>query len=469
MATAERLIIGGTIVLPQGLRQLDLYLSDGCIRAVAHQGVLKRELAVSNKDIYDASGLLIFPGVIDTHVHFETGSQHCDTLPDVAMAAALGGTTTLLGHVSGGQRGLLSEMGRQKDLIGNCPIDVAFHAILTPHEEPEEIVPQLAKMGISSYKVFMAYQNRGLGMNEAELYRAFRAVAKVQGVVLVHAETGELITALEQELIAKGTIDIPSYPLSRPEFTEVEAIRRALWLAEVANVRLYIVHVSTVGGLELIHRERQRAVLNSRPPIYSETCPKYLLLNESSYRNPALGGKAIVAPPLRSAVQQASLRQAFWSGAVDCIGSDHSPHPHTLKTASAFPEVKAGAPGAQTFFPVMLSDALRFVAQRQVDEVLPPVLTVLSEAISANPARIFGLARKSGRLEPGSDADFVFVDPSAETVINDALLCSNSGFSLYPGRELKGKPVHSMVRGRWIVKDTQLAQREGGIFLAANS
>lgn len=456
--SATLLIQGGRVVLPNHVVELDLLLANGRIHALLEPASSQRVFPTQELDTFDAGGLLIFPGVIDTHVHFETGSSHCDTLVDAANAAALGGTTTMLGHVSS-DTDLLKEIQRQREAVVNCPIDVAFHAIITPNQDPFEIIPELTKQGIQSFKFFMAYQNRGLGMDDTQLYEAFCAVAEVGGIALVHAEVDSMISVATQEMINRQATDFTDYSDSRPSTSEVEAIRRAIWLARQSGTSLYIVHVSTPEGLDLIHQCRREEDAR-HPRVYAETCPKYLLLNREAYGS--LQGKGVVAPPLRSIEEQADLIQAFYQGRFDALGSDHSPHALELKTGSSFLEVRPGAPGAQTFFPVMLDTVLPRGDQSQVTY---DKLMVLQHATAAGPAKIFNLFPKKGHIGAGADADLVFIDPNCEWRVQKHDLRSNVGYSLYEGNTLRGQPVHSMVRGRWVMRDRALVSKKGGQYL----
>lgn len=471
----DKLVKGGHVVLPHGLAKMDILISQGRIQALVEPGVADTGAWAQADEIVDATRLVIFSGVIDTHVHFNTGTSHLDTIHDATRAAALGGTTTIVGHVRSTQGDIVGEIARQQELIKGCPIDVAFHGILTPQDDLVKIVPALIEKGVRSFKLFMTYQREGLGMDDRSLYMAFKEVAKWGGLPLVHAENPGIIAALQEELVAVGRTSITDYPASRPVHAEVEAIRRALWLAELANSPVYFVHVSSITGLELIAREKERRSvdLTLRPPVYAESCPKYLLLNDTAYQT--LGGKAVVAPPLRSLEQQQALFQALLSGAIDTLGSDHSPHSVELKYGASFLAVQAGAPGAQTFFPVILS---RVLEEQGAMGNLPGIrgaangvkgrddaLYALQSVISLRPSKIFGLYPRKGWLGPGADADLVFVNPQRDWRVTRDWLISNSGFSLYEGKQLRGKAIHSMVRGRWVMRDGQLVCESGGQYL----
>ena len=437
----------------------DILIAHQRIQAVLDPTSIEPQLSIEVDEIIDAEGLVIFPGLIDSHVHFATGTTHCDTLQDVTRAAAIGGITTLIGHVWSPQKDILAELKNQREQIDECPIDVTFHAILTPQEIQEETIRRVIKAGVTSFKFFMAYQDRGLGVNDQSLFQALRLVAKYGGLALIHAELGEIIRVIETELIKTGRTAIVDYPASRPAETEVEAIRRGLWLAELANCPLYIVHVSTDEGLIAIIQEKERHQHNpeSRSPVYAETCPKYVLLNEEAYES--LGNKAKVAPPLRSPEDQRALYLSLLSGMVDTLGSDHAPYSLELKAGKSFLDIQTGAPGVQTAFSVMLSKLLE---EESNDKV---AFKTLQRMMSLRPASIFGLYPRKGWIGPGADADLVLVDPNRTWRIDKDWLVSNSGFSLYEGQSVQGKPIHSLVRGRWVLRNEQLVAECGGQYI----
>lgn len=471
----DKLVKGGYVVFPHGLTRMDILISRERVQALVEPGSADNILSIQETETIDATGQIIFSGIIDTHVHFNTGTSHCDTIQEATKAAALGGTTTILGHIRSMTGDVAGEIDRQRELVQECPIDVAFHAILTAQDDLPTVVPALIKRGVRSFKLFMAYQREGLGMDDQGLYMAFRQIAESGGLPIVHAENQGMITALEAELVAAGRTAVADYPASRAVYTEVEAVRRALWLAELARSPVYFAHVSSIAALDLVAREKQRLSLDAecRRPVYAESCPKYLLLDDGAYRT--LGGRAVVAPPLRNSEQRQALFRALLSGAIDALGSDHSPHPAQLKEGTTFPEIRPGAPGAQTLFPVMLSRMLEEegamatgaygLQSTSESAVKEHPLWTLQRTASLCPAKILSLYPRKGWLGPAADADLVFVEPHSSWEVTMDWLTSNSGFSLYEGRQLQGRAVHSMVCGRWVMRDGHLVGEKGGQYL----
>jgi dihydroorotase len=447
---------------------MDILISGDKIQALIEPGTATRSVGTAMGKVFDARGLVILSGVLDTHVHFNTGTTHRDTIQEATRAAALGGTTTILGHVRSTSGDIVGEVARQRTFVKECPIDVAFHAILTAQDDLADVVPALIKLGVRSFKLFMTYQREGLGMDDQSMYLAFKAIARAGGLPVVHAENPGMIAALEDELAADGRTAITDFPASRPVFTEVEAVRRALWLAGLARCPVCFAHISSPESLALIATEREDYRLDAgrQQPVYAESCPKYMLLNDGAYET--LGGKAVVAPPLRSAGQQQALFQALLSGAIDTLGSDHSPHAAELKEAVSFLDIRPGAPGVQTMFPVILSRVLAEAGQGATvkEGSGQGSLWALQRTISQRPARVFDLYPRKGWLGPGADADLVFVDPGLAWNVTMDWLLTNAGFTLYEGRRLQGKAVHSMVRGSWVMRQGHLVRQAGGQYLA---
>lgn len=455
-----RLIQGGLVVWPERVGRADLLLAGERIVALLAPDETPQMVGTAQVERVHAAGLLVLPGLIDTHVHFTTGTKHVDSLPQAAAGGALGGLTTLLGHVRSLDNDIVGEIARQRALVADCPIDVAFHAIIDPTDDVEQVIPALAAAGIRSFKFFMAYRREGTGMDDAQLLASFKQVAKVGGVALVHAEDDAAIQNIERDLAAAGRTDITDYPASRPAITEVEAIHRALHLAEMAGNALYIVHCSTAEGLCLLLKEKQRHLLGQRPPVYVESCPQYLLLEESVYRT--LGGIAKIAPPIRPESERATLYQALLAGIFDGLGSDHSPHPLSSKQGADFTQMRAGGPGVQSLVPVLLSALL---AEDATNAGGTQAIRQLARCMSRNPAQIFGLSPNKGEIAVGAHADLLLVDPASEWQIDPAWLISNSGFSVFAGRQLQGRVVHSLVRNRWVLRERELVAQGGGIAL----
>jgi len=445
------LVIGGAdVVTPSDVRRLDIGVRDGLIQALGEPG----SLGPAGR-VIDARGNVVLPGVIDPHVHCRIHSHHVDDLPTALAAAAAGGVTTAIVHllptasVAATPLDLLEEfreLGRRES-----PIDFSFHAWLPERPGTLEQIPELLAAGVPSFKLFCAYKSIGRMASDGFLIRTMDTIGRHGGILLVHAEDGELIDARIAAQRERGRIGPSDYLWTHPDEAEWIAVAKTLGYARATGCPLYVVHVSTPRGIDLIE-----AAKHEGQRVFAETCVQYLELTDAELRR--WGPLAKVSPPLRDAPANEGLWRHLAAGRIDAVGSDHSPHSRETKAPGYRDIFDAwyGAPGVQTLLPVMW-DAFR---RRSLP--LPLLARVLSEA----PARIFGLERK-GTIAPGMDADLVIVDPDREQELRGADQLGHSGYTLYEGRRIRGWPVTTLRRGDVLVDGGRLrAARGGGRFLA---
>jgi dihydropyrimidinase len=312
-------------------------------------------------------------------------------------------------------------------------------------------------MGINSFKLFLAFKRKGEMIPDNYLVRLFRRIAEVGGVALIHAENGEIIDALEQEMIAAGRDDGRAFAESRPPLAETEAIHRVLAIGALTGCPVYIVHMSVGGGLDIVRRARERG-----QTVYAETCPQYLTLTESLHDE--LGVLAKIAPPLRT---QADLN-AFWAGirdgTVDVVGSDHngSDRDYKYKPNGSIWDAGFGAPMIETMLPVMYHAG---VVEGRIS--MPQLARVLAE----RPAEVFGIADRKGSIVPGLDADLIIWDPKGTQTIRADGFHSNAFYTFYEGWQVQGRLALAMQRGTVLLdEDGQCHARAGdGRFLARPS
>lgn len=448
---------GGRVALPGGVAETAIAVRGERIVAVGEADALPPA-----REYLDLSGKDVIPGAIDAHSHI--GFDDWDSL---SRSSAYGGLTTIVTFVGDRQHDVGETVREHRALVErDAVLDVAFHAYLFPRgDDPMTVLSGLAEgvaQGVRSYKMFMAYPRDGRMCGDDFLFRAFRELTALGALPMVHAENGPLIDALEERLLAEGKTGFAFYHDSRPPEAEAEAIERAAALAAVAGSPLYVVHLSTGLGLDAI-KARQRAGQR----VWTETCPQYLTLSDEDLLR--RGAFAKIAPPLRRPENVAAMWRGLTEGWIPVVASDHSPHDPALKalaTENVFrlPDgrsVPFGMPGAETIVPLLYSEAV-------VRRGLP--LAWLARVLSENPARLFGLHPRKGRIAPGADADLTVLDPARTATIAAANLHSKTGYTVYEGKEVRGWPVLTLLRGRVLLRDGELQQAGGyGRYLPAGA
>ena len=397
----------------------------------------------------DAGGRLLLPGVVDPHVHF-----YGEGIGEYSRLAVRGGVTTFIGMIRGAPEIPLAQVvdDHRRAGLAEAVTDFSFHVVL--YDRPETIaqIPALAAQGYTSFKMFMAYKRRGMMVTDEFLLAAMDAIHKVGGIALVHAEHGELVDYLEQAAVAAGQTAIECYEPTRPAEAEAVAIEIFALAAQATGCPAYIVHLSSNQGLAAVERARRRGI-----PVWAETCPQYLLLDNDTLR--AVGAPAKVAPPLRTALDRRSLGTALLTGAVNTVGSDHASFSAEAKAGGGTNIFAApfGMSGAPTLWPSMFTWAL--------DHGIP--LPVLVRAMSEAPARLFGLAHRKGSLAPGADADLIIVDPDRRQVVDmkavSPTVCPNPVAS----GPLAGWPDITISRGEVVWRDGQVTGTPGRAQLIA--
>ena len=400
--------------------------------------------------VLDLTGKVILPGPIDAHVHHRTLNATVDSWESLTKGSALGGMTTVIPYIQvpdsmplGEGLAHFRDEGERESVT-----DFAMHARLNgPSDAILEQIPDAFKLGVPSFKLFMAYRKRGIMWDGIPLMKVLKLIGQHGGIWCCHAENGDLIDYLEDEYHAKGAYTADNYLAIRPQLAEVEAAFRAMQLAKQLECSLYLVHTSAAGVLPLT-REAQR----SGQRVVVETCPQYLTLTNDL--TPAGGGRMKFAPPARSQADVDAIWAGVVNGDVQVICSDHSPWAKEQKLwpTERFYEIPFGAPGAETILPVLWSEG---VAKGRIS------VQKLVEMLCTNPARVFGLAPRKGALTPGADADLVAIDPTVRWTLDEATLQTEAGYSNWHGWELQGKPVLSLIRGSIVLEDGQLRVRPG--------
>ncbi len=450
---SKKLIKNGEIVSEHKIFPADILIEDDKIKAVGP------ELLSEEAEIFDAQGMLVFPGFIDTHTHLDmdTGTAHtADDFYSGTKAAVAGGTTTVLDFATQNKgetlMQALANWHKLADKKSSC--DYGFHMAITDwNEEVAAELPELAKRGVTSYKLYMAYDN--LRVCDAQVYKALKAVKQQGGIIGMHCENGDLVNELVADRLAAGDTGVSAHPRSRPDTVEAEAINRFLAIASLAACPVNIVHLSTRKGLDIILHARAAG-----QKVYIETCPQYLLLEDSVYETPDFeGAKFVMSPPLRKYEDTAALWAALRHGAVDTIGTDHCPFLFKDKKLGLhdFSKIPNGAPGVDLRPQLMYTYG---VCENKI--TLPDFCRVLAE----NPAKLFGMYPQKGAILAGSDADVVIWDKNASGIVTNENQHSACDYTPYNGLPLRGAAKYVFVRGRLVAQNGIVQQEKCGNYVS---
>jgi dihydropyrimidinase len=437
------MIANGTLVDPvEGLVRRDLAVSSGTV-----VGQFTAGCAPEADQAIDATGLHVFPGLIDAHVHFGF-AQPVTEYTSETIYAAQGGFTSILGY-------FLSDES-YKDVFDaefahaceRSLVDFGFHFSVANERHLEEMDEYVTRFGVNSFKYFMNFkgeEGRYLGLDGTDDGYFFalleRAAAIGDVTIVVHTENIELVNRFRRASIASGGSTLKDWNLSKPPFTEAESVIRAMAFAEHLGATIYIPHISTRLALNEVRRWRDRY-----DRVVVETCPHYLTHDWDADIGPL--GKA--NPPFRSPDDVAALWEGLADGSIDVVASDHVPRKRETKEKSVW-SASQGFPGTATILPVLLHHGYHTGRL-----TLPRIAELLTSA----PARVFDLKRK-GSLAPGQDADITLVDLDKVRTVDPVALGSWSDYSLYEGQALRGWPVRTILRGQTIMRDGEITG-EGG-------
>ena len=444
----------GTLVLPDGLMQGDLAFENGVITRVA-----PAIEAGAGDAVCEAAGCLVFPGFIDGHTHLDMDSGTTVTADDFASgsrAAACGGTTTLVDFATQERGGTLTDAldAWHRKAEGKCACNYAFHMAVTDwNEQTRAELPRMFERGVTSFKAYYAYDN--LRLDDAQMYDLLSALRPFGGVLGVHCENGTLVNRLQRQQLDRGVTGPAGHPASRPPVVEAEAIRRLCAVAKLADSPVHIVHLSSAEGLEEVRRARA-----SGQKVWVETCPQYLLLDESRYHLEGFeGAKYVMSPPLRSPADREALRAAVLGGEIDTISTDHCSYRFGDQKALGrddFTNIPNGAPGIE-HRPALIYTS--FVASGLMTEAQ------MCRLLSENPAKLFGMWPRKGRLAQGADADITVWDPQARWVIRAEAQHQNVDYTPYEGFEAAGCARAVYVGGQLAAKDGEPSGASAGRYV----
>ena len=444
----------GTLVLPDGLMQGDLAFENGVITRVA-----PAIEAGAGDAVCEAAGCLVCPGFIDGHTHLDMDSGTTVTADDFASgsrAAACGGTTTLVDFATQERGGTLTDAldAWHRKAEGKCACNYAFHMAVTDwNEQTRAELPRMFERGVTSFKAYYAYDN--LRLDDAQMYDLLSALRPFGGVLGVHCENGTLVNRLQRQQLDRGVTGPAGHPASRPPVVEAEAIRRLCAVAKLADSPVHIVHLSSAEGLEEVRRARA-----SGQKVWVETCPQYLLLDESRYHLEGFeGAKYVMSPPLRSPADREALRAAVLGGEIDTISTDHCSYRFGDQKALGrddFTNIPNGAPGIE-HRPALIYTS--FVASGLMTEAQ------MCRLLSENPAKLFGMWPRKGRLAQGADADITVWDPQARWVIRAEAQHQNVDYTPYEGFEAAGRARAVYVGGQLAAKDGEPSGASAGRYV----
>ncbi|MBV9817285.1 MAG: allantoinase AllB [Solirubrobacterales bacterium] len=440
------LVRGATVVGIHGTARFDLGVADGLIAA------LGPELAGPATEEVDASGLHLFPGVVDGHVHMnEPGRADWEGFDTGTRALAAGGATAAIDMPLNAHPPTVTAAAfdaKRRCLERSAFVDMALWGGLVPGGV--DAMDELAARGVVGFKAFMC--SSGIddfpGVDDLTLYEGMCRAALLGLPVAVHAESEAITAGLAQRARAAGRTAMRDFLASRPAVAELQAIERAIVLAQESGCSLHVVHVSTGRGVALVADARARGV-----DVSCETCPHYLVLTEEDAE--VLGNVAKCAPPLRSREEREGLWRALADGTLPMVASDHSPAPWGLKSGDDAFAAWGGISGCQTLLALLLTEGHR---ARGLD------LDLLARATSGYVARRFRLSGK-GRIEPGADADLVLVDLEVSDELSAGDLHYRHRHSPFLGRTLSARVARTLVRGRTVLADGRIVGPPAGRLL----
>ena len=454
----DLIIKGGTLITASDTFVADVAVEKGKIAGLG-------QFPSNGTKVVDARGMILIPGGIDVHTHFDMpfgGTTTADDFTSGSTGALFGGTTSVIDFAIQKKGDSLTQAldAWHKKAQGKSAADYAFHMIIT--DLPQKNIKEMDKMvgeGISSFKLFMAYP--GIFMSDdATIFRALLRTKENGGMICMHAENGGVIDVLVQKALSEGKFEPKYHALTRPMSAEAEATRRAIALAEMAGVPIYIVHLSAGDAMEEVRLARERGV-----SAFAETCPQYLYLSYDDYERPGFeGAKFVMSPPLRPKGNEERLWKGLAHNALQVVSTDHcsfcmkpkDDKPGKNLGLKDFSKIPNGAPGVETRM-LLLWDAVqkgRITANRFVD------------ITSTTPAKLFGLYPRKGNLSPGADADIVIIDPNKPHTITAKKHHIKADYNPYEGMTVKGSIRDVFLRGELMVEgDKLLGKTSHGRFL----
>ncbi|KAF7598867.1 MAG: allantoinase [Candidatus Dactylopiibacterium carminicum] len=441
MPTVDLVIRGGQVVSPEAIIPASVAIDDGRIVAVGHD-----DLMPAGREEFRADSLYLLPGAIDSHVHFrDPGYPHKETWATGSAAAACGGVTTVFDMPNTKPpTGSVEALQMKLRAAESSYVDFGIHALLG--DDTIDVLEDLLEHGATSFKAFVGNTFGNLpAPTDGALLEAFEILAPLGIRTTVHAENSSIMARRQKRMEEAGRIDSQAHLAARPEVCEIEAVSRIVHFAEWTGARIHVAHQSSADALWVIREAKRRGV-----DITVETCPQYLLLNTEDMIR--LGGVLRVNPPIRDARHNQPLWDALCDGTVDMIATDHAPHAIDEKLRDSIWTCDCGFPGVETQMALMLSEVNKGRA----------TLMDYVRWSSVAPVRAWGLYGSKGVIAPGAHADIAIVDMNRQGVLSHGLLQTIGKLSPWNGRFVQGYPLHTLVRGRFVMREGKLVTEARG-------
>lgn len=443
----DLIIKNGTLITALETFKADLGVKDGKIVQIGEN------LRDDGAEICDAAGKYVLPGAIDVHTHLAMpfgGTVSADDYHAGTRAAACGGVTTVFDYaIQRKGNGIIKTVEQRRELCeGRACVDYAFHCAIT--DCTPEVLGELAASaayGVTSFKAFMVYKKEGMMVDDAALAKLLERSKETGVLINVHAENPDLIDLRTEKFLREGKTSAWYHYLSRPEFVEAEADKRAIHWAKSLDAPLYIVHLANREGMDEVTKAKDEGY-----EIYAETCPQYLNFTCDVYKRED-GRNFVCSPPMKGQESQDALWEGIKRGDIDTVATDHCPFQSYEKDwgKDDFTKIPNGCMGIENLYPYMLSEANK--GRISFNKAV--------EVCSFNPAKIFGCDPAKGALCVGADADIVVYDPKKDFTVTKENMHSDVDHTIWEGTRLKGYPVRTYSRGRLVFKDGDFVGEAG--------
>ncbi len=445
------LIRGGTVVNADRQFRADVLCVDGKVHSVG-EGLQ----APAGAQVVDAGGQYVMPGGIDPHTHMQLPFMGTVTMDDffTGTAAGLaGGTTSIIDFViPNPQQPLMEAYRTWRGWAEKSAADYGFHVAVTWWDDSvaADMGTLVRDEGVNSFKHFMAYKN-AIMCDDETLVNSFKRAMELGAMPTVHAENGELVYLLQQEVSKMGITGPEGHPLSRPPMVEGEAANRAIAIADVLGVPIYVVHVSCIEAAEAVARARARG-----QRVYGEVLAGHLVIDDSVYRNPdfTVAAAHVMSPPFRPKVNQEFLWRGLQSGNLHTTATDHCTFCAEQKAAGKddFSKIPNGCGGVEERLAVFWEHGVN------TGRLTPSEFVAIT---SANTAKLFNIYPRKGSIAPGADADIVVWDPQGSKTLSSKTQFSKGDFNVFEGRTVRGIPSHTLSRGKLVYANGDLRAEKG--------